>query len=185
MVLCCLTECEQNVMLSLQGGSCFSRTFKSHFRSKAYLAGERLLCVESQAGVVWRWPKRSSCVVVYKSGQGTIISHALALILAPVRCPWRPQQLISDLLYCSTVHSGMVMCLGYAVDDLMVTVCWISNNVKGLIKTLKFIEHSASSMLAITNLAICINLALIVLVSNDPCFSRLALVRFIYRLVSR
>ena len=59
------------------------------------------------------------------------------------------------------------MSVGFVIDDMMVTVCWISSNLEGLIKTIKYIELSASNMLAITNLAICINLALIVSVSIE------------------
>lgn len=47
----------------------------------------------------------------------------------------------------------------------MVLVCWAGSNVTGFIKALKFLELVASNMLAITNLAICANLALVVMVS--------------------
>ena len=55
--------------------------------------------------------------------------------------------------------------LGFLVENMMVTLCWVKNNVGGLVKAIKFMELAAGNMLAITNLAICINLALIVLVS--------------------
>lgn len=48
----------------------------------------------------------------------------------------------------------------------MITCCWTESNLEGFIKTTKYIELAASKMLAITNLAICINLALIVSVSQ-------------------
>lgn len=69
-------------------------------------------------------------------------------------------------------NSGMVMSVGFAIDDMMVTVCWANSNVEGFIKTLKFLEMTASNMLAITNLAICINLALLVSVSNQEYLAR-------------
>lgn len=56
------------------------------------------------------------------------------------------------------------MSLGYVVEDMMVTVCWTGSNVEGFVKTIKFLELAASNMLAITNLAICVNLALIIMV---------------------
>ena len=63
-------------------------------------------------------------------------------------------------------YSGLVLELGVLVENMMVTLCWVQSNVEGLVKTLKFMEVAAGNMLAITNLAICINLALIVLVSS-------------------
>lgn len=49
---------------------------------------------------------------------------------------------------------------------MMVTVCWAGKNLEALIKTVKFIELASSHMLALTHLAICINLALIVSVRS-------------------
>lgn len=66
-------------------------------------------------------------------------------------------------------YSGLVLGLGYVVEDMMVTVCWTSSNLEGFIKFLKYVELAASNMLAITNLAICVNLALIVSVSSNNC----------------
>ncbi|CAN0287611.1 unnamed protein product [Ectocarpus sp. 12 AP-2014] len=45
----------------------------------------------------------------------------------------------------------------------MVLVCWAGSNVTGFIKALKFLELVASNVLAITNLAICTNLALVIM----------------------
>lgn len=70
-------------------------------------------------------------------------------------------------LYCTAVHSGLVAQLGYLVEDAMVSVCWTGSNLEGFIKALKFIELSAFNMFAVTNLAICINLALVASVSGD------------------
>lgn len=47
----------------------------------------------------------------------------------------------------------------------MILICWTGSNLEGLVKTFKFLELASSNMLAITNLAVCINLALIVSVS--------------------
>lgn len=58
------------------------------------------------------------------------------------------------------------MNLSFAIDNMMVIVCWANSNVEGIIKTLKFIQLTASNMLAITNLGICVNLALIIMVSH-------------------
>ncbi|CAM9316648.1 unnamed protein product, partial [Ectocarpus fasciculatus] len=45
----------------------------------------------------------------------------------------------------------------------MISVCWAGENLATFIKTLKFFELFASNMLAITNLAICVNLSLVVM----------------------
>lgn len=56
--------------------------------------------------------------------------------------------------------------LGYLVEDAMVTVCWTDSNLVGFVKALKYIELSAFNLFAVTNLAICVNLALVVMVRN-------------------
>lgn len=66
----------------------------------------------------------------------------------------------------------MMMSLGFAIDNMMVTVCWANSKAEGFIKTIKFIELTASNMLAITSLAICINLALIISVSYQARWFR-------------
>ncbi|CAM9696298.1 unnamed protein product [Ectocarpus fasciculatus] len=66
--------------------------------------------------------------------------------------------------------SGIIWSLCWLVEDMMVTVCWAGKNLEGLIKTVKFIELASSHMLALTHLAICINLALIV--SSHRTFTR-------------
>ena len=65
------------------------------------------------------------------------------------------------------MHSGLVAGLGSLVQGAMVTLCWTGSNLVGLMKTLKFIELAAANMFAVTNLAICVNLALVVLVSAN------------------
>ena len=50
------------------------------------------------------------------------------------------------------------------ISGTMVYVCWVDKQQLPYIWILKFIEQTATNMLAITNLAICVNLALIVLV---------------------
>lgn len=69
--------------------------------------------------------------------------------------------------YCLSVHSGLVAGLGSVVEDAMVTLCWTGSNAETFMKILKFIELSASNMFAVTNLAICVNLALVVSVSSE------------------
>ncbi|CAM9158442.1 unnamed protein product [Hapterophycus canaliculatus] len=74
------------------------------------------------------------------------------------------------LLFCkrrsllhASVDSGLVLGLCLVIEDMMVTVCWTRSSLENFVKTLKFLELSASNMLAITNLAICVNLALIIM----------------------
>lgn len=47
----------------------------------------------------------------------------------------------------------------------MVLLCWSKTELLILIKSLKFLEVVGGNMLAVTNVAICVNLALIVSVS--------------------
>ena len=49
----------------------------------------------------------------------------------------------------------------------MISVCWAGGNLVDFIMALKFFELAASNLLAITNLAISVNLALIVMVSSS------------------
>ncbi|CAM9965227.1 unnamed protein product, partial [Ectocarpus sp. 4 AP-2014] len=49
----------------------------------------------------------------------------------------------------------------------MISVCWTGANLIKLIKTFKFLELASVNMLAMTNLAICINLALVVMSHGD------------------
>lgn len=53
----------------------------------------------------------------------------------------------------------------------MVSVCWIDSNIEGFVKFVKYVELAAGNMLAITNLAICVNLALIITVSETNPFN--------------
>ena len=71
------------------------------------------------------------------------------------------------VLYVCAVHSGLVMGLAFVAEDAMVTACWTGSNLEGFIKALKFIELTTFNMFALTNLAMCVNLVLIVSVSGD------------------
>ncbi|CAM9229526.1 unnamed protein product [Scytosiphon promiscuus] len=83
---------------------------------------------------------------------------------ATVTASWFNRTKISRLrLFFAHWLSGLVMGIGYVVEDMMVTVCWTGSNLMGLIKAIKFIELAAGNMLAITNLAICVNLALVIM----------------------
>lgn len=62
--------------------------------------------------------------------------------------------------------SGLVFELCSLAEVTMISVCWTRGNVGGLIKALKFLQLAASHLMAFINLAICINLALIVVVCN-------------------
>ncbi|CAM9225058.1 unnamed protein product [Ectocarpus sp. 8 AP-2014] len=70
-------------------------------------------------------------------------------------------------LFFSHWLSGLVHQLVYLIGATMISVCWAGENLAIFIKTLKFLELFASNMLAITNLAICVNLSLIVM-SHRP-----------------
>lgn len=51
----------------------------------------------------------------------------------------------------------------------LVLNCWLGAELLNLIKTIKFLELAGSNLVAVTNLVICANLALIVHVSIANC----------------
>ncbi len=61
-------------------------------------------------------------------------------------------------------HSGLLHQLVFVAESSMISVCWVDENLDGLIKSFKFLQQASSNMYAITNLAICVNLALIITV---------------------
>ena len=63
--------------------------------------------------------------------------------------------------------SGLLHQLVFVAESSMISVCWTSDNLIGLIKFFKFIQQASSNMYAITNLATCVNLALIIAVRLD------------------
>ena len=48
----------------------------------------------------------------------------------------------------------------------MVFLCWTNSGDLKFVKAMKFVELVAGNMLAVTNVAICVNLALVVSVSD-------------------
>lgn len=66
-------------------------------------------------------------------------------------------------------YSGFVYQFIRIVLAAMVAGCWASSKSEPIIKFFIFVELSASNMLAVTNLAICINLALVVKVKFPCC----------------
>lgn len=56
------------------------------------------------------------------------------------------------------------------VLEQMVLICEISANLTGFVKFMKFVELATGNMLAVTNVAVCVNLALIVRVSGHGGF---------------
>eukprot|EP00752_Nemacystus_decipiens_P002662 g2490.t1 len=92
-----------------------------------------------------------------------VVRIVTTLISLTVTSAWFSWERIRRLgLFFAHWLSGLVAGLGVVAENAMVTLCWTGSEVEGLIKTLKFIELSASNMYAITNLAICVNLALVV-----------------------
>lgn len=69
-------------------------------------------------------------------------------------------------LHAVPLFSGLVHLLALMVEASMILVCWTGENVEGLFEALKYIEMASANMFAITNLAICVNLSLIIMVSN-------------------
>ena len=62
-------------------------------------------------------------------------------------------------------HSGLSHQLAQMVLAEIVSLCWTTSNVLRVVQALKFVELVGGNLLAITNVAICVNLALIVSVS--------------------
>lgn len=65
----------------------------------------------------------------------------------------------------SPTHSGLFHQLAQMVLAELVFLCWTKSSALRVIQALKFVELVGGNMLAITNVAICVNLALIVSVS--------------------
>ncbi|CAM9954378.1 unnamed protein product [Ectocarpus fasciculatus] len=87
-----------------------------------------------------------------------------ALVSATVVSAWCSRSKIKRLsLFFAHWLSGMIWNLSFMMEDMMVTVCWAGSGAIHLIKTVKFITFASSHMLSLTNLVICVNLALIVL----------------------
>ncbi|CAM9229600.1 unnamed protein product [Scytosiphon promiscuus] len=83
---------------------------------------------------------------------------------ASVASAWFTKRKVKRLsLFFAHWLSGLLIGLCFCVEDMMLSVCWAGSDVEGFVKTLKFVELAASNMLAITNLAICVNLALIIM----------------------
>ncbi|CAN0058933.1 unnamed protein product [Ectocarpus sp. 6 AP-2014] len=89
-----------------------------------------------------------------------ILSTLISVTIVSAWCSWRKISRLS--LFFSHWLSGIIWSLCWLVEDMMVTVCWAGKNLEDLIKTVKFVELASSHMLALTHLAICVNLALIV-----------------------
>ncbi|CAN0110488.1 unnamed protein product [Ectocarpus fasciculatus] len=87
-----------------------------------------------------------------------------ALVSVTVVSAWCSQSKIKRLsLFFAHWLSGMVWNVCFMVEDMMVSVCWAGSGAINSIKAVKFITFASSHMLALTNLVICVNLALIVL----------------------
>lgn len=71
--------------------------------------------------------------------------------------PCRPPR-----FYCCSTRSGLVHQLSEMVLAEMVLLCWARSSALRYIQALKFLELMGGNLLAITNVAICVNLALVV-----------------------
>eukprot|EP00752_Nemacystus_decipiens_P005588 g5057.t1 len=87
------------------------------------------------------------------------------LITISVASAWfsRRKAIKKLLLFFGHWLAGLLHQLAFMAEATMILVCWTGENLEALAKTLKFVELAAGHMLAITNLAICVNLALIIM----------------------
>lgn len=95
------------------------------------------------------------------------------IFVTPARCGVRNldfttrQRAFNDYYQCVIYNnSGLMTGALVSAEDILITLCKFQSKYTGTIKTVKYLERVASTMLAVTNLAICINLALIVSVST-------------------
>eukprot|EP00752_Nemacystus_decipiens_P018236 g16364.t1 len=136
--------------------------------------GTYRICIDYREYMIYRCPsvaKMSSCGSDLP-GSGLFQGEELLMVVRilttfvslTVTSAWCNCEKIRKLsLFFAHWLSGLVAGLGVVVQSTMVSLCWTGSNVVGLVKTLKFIELSASNMYAVTNLAICVNLALVVM----------------------
>ncbi|CAM9834239.1 unnamed protein product [Ectocarpus fasciculatus] len=87
------------------------------------------------------------------------------LITMTVISAWigRRKSIKKLLIFFSHWLSGALYQFLILMQATMISVCWAGGNLLNLIKFLKFLELASANMLAITNLAICVNLALVVM----------------------
>eukprot|EP00903_Cladosiphon_okamuranus_P018747 g17251.t2 len=96
------------------------------------------------------------------------VHHAATLITISLASAWFSLEKVQRLsLFFAHWLSGLVAGLGYLIEGMMIAVCWTDTSLEGFIKAIKFFELAAFNMLAITNLAISVNLALIVVAGDD------------------
>lgn len=69
-------------------------------------------------------------------------------------------------LLVDNVISGLSFQLLVILQGTMISVYWTGANLANLIKAITFLELTSKNVLVLTNLAICINLALIAMVSE-------------------
>ncbi|CAM9379811.1 unnamed protein product [Ectocarpus fasciculatus] len=86
------------------------------------------------------------------------------LVTVSVASAWmsRRKSIKKLLIFFSHWLSGLLYELMIMAQATMISVCWVGTHLEGFIKALKFLEQASSNMLAVTNLAVCINLALVV-----------------------
>ncbi|CAN0081639.1 unnamed protein product [Ectocarpus sp. 12 AP-2014] len=99
----------------------------------------------------------------------TFVRVFCTLVTVSVVSAWfsRRKSIKMLLLFFSHWFSGLLYQLLILMQATMISVCWTGANLIKLIKTFKFLELASVNMLAMTNLAICINLALVVMSHGD------------------
>ncbi|CAM9325465.1 unnamed protein product [Pylaiella littoralis] len=93
----------------------------------------------------------------------TLVRVVCTLISVSIISSWCNKQTVTRyLLFFAHWISGLVHQLAEMVLAELVSLCWAKSSVLRLIQAMKFVELVGGNMVAITNLAICVNLALIV-----------------------
>lgn len=102
---------------------------------------------------------------------GTMWHMAMTLVTVSIMSSWCNAHKIKRLLLFFTHWlSGLLFQVSQVISGTMLYVCWANKENLWMIQTLKYIEMTAVNMLAVTNLAICINFALVVL--SYPAMTR-------------
>lgn len=93
----------------------------------------------------------------------SVVRTVCTLITVSIISSWCSRRNIGRLLlFFSHWLSGLVHQISELIMAEMVLLCWSKTELLILIKSLKFLEVVGGNMLAVTNVAICVNLALIV-----------------------
>ncbi|CAM9897288.1 unnamed protein product [Scytosiphon promiscuus] len=93
----------------------------------------------------------------------TMVRVLCTLITVSIISSWCNKRIVERyLLFFTHWLSGLLHQLAQVILADMVLLCWTQSNALRFVQAMKFVELVAGNMQAVTNLAICVNLALVV-----------------------